>query len=251
MAHNSMDSYLRAFGKDFSEEFVYGFSSAKPDNDRNKSWKYKNSTGRHIYNHKIEFPFRLLSPEIAKKVVVITYRDTEAEYFLKASLSDALLEFMSGKPIHLSRISHGMCSVQLQTSCGSDDRLSAGELSVLAWQIKNAIFAEMELCQRLFPDEVLKLKKLDYPRLAIIYDVSGKVRVLYAYLVDKLYIQASKILDFGWLAVKQPVGTNPVEEDFDTKRYLNMMGILLRWMWPITKEKPTRETEDLALDWPW
>lgn len=98
-----------------------------------------------------------------KKVVITTHRDIEAEFFLKASLGDALVEFMSGKPIHLSRISHGMCSIHLQTGCGSDDRLSAGELSALAWQIKNAIFAEMELCQRLFPDEVLKLKKLNYP----------------------------------------------------------------------------------------
>jgi len=47
------------------------------------------------------------------------------------------------------------------------------------------------------------------------------------------------------------VETNTFEEGFDAKKYLDMMGILLRWMWPITKENPTGNTEDLGLDWPW
>lgn len=235
--------------------------------DTMESWKYKNSTGRHIYNHKIRFPFRLLSAEFVKKFDIITYRDTEAERFWESGLGDALCAYVGSKPVHVSRISHGMCIVQLQTGCGSDDRLSAGELSVLAWQIKNAIFAEMVLCQELFPEDILKLKRLNYPvcvccalehsitvmemrkktdpsvqRLAIIYDLSGKVRVLYAYLADKLSVQASEILDFGWLAVKQS-GEGVLGDDFDTKRYLDMMSLLLRWVWPATKEHALRNIE--------
>lgn len=101
---------------------------------------FKNLTSRHTYHKRLDLPFHLLAHETVKTAEVIFEGISDSNELL--SYSGFLVPQSDTRTTHDS---HGMCTVQLEPLCGSDDRPSAGEFSVGAWQIKQAMLSEMQI----------------------------------------------------------------------------------------------------------
>ncbi|CAI7592690.1 unnamed protein product [Penicillium pancosmium] len=182
----------------------------------------------------LDYPFRLLSQTLVKTAEVPFGGRNKHEEIMRSMSGFVAGSFAS---VTTTRDSHGMCTDQLDTLCDSDNRPSAGELSVLVWQIKQAMRSEQRSHEKVCSCKIEGLLSYNYPRICIIFDSSGKVRVLSASHSDKLYVQTSPLLDFGWLAAKESTKSKPINA-LNERRYLEIMGVLVKWIWPITTEEP-------------
>lgn len=101
-----------------------------------------NNTPSYIYHKELDYPFRLLSRALVKTAEV-PFGGINKHEEIMGSMSG----FVAGSfaPVATTHGSHGMCTGQLDTLCDSDNRPSAGELSVVVWQIMQAMRSEQRI----------------------------------------------------------------------------------------------------------